>query len=382
MRISFLKWFVLLVAAAGLAALVQAEEARSTGYEPPSKQTSGALQASNLLNPNISAIGWFQAEAGRRRPGPGDADQRDESFQMKEAELAFQSVVDPWTRADFFVSVTPEEVDLEEGYLTFFRLPAALGLKIGKFKTNFGRFNRTHTPETSFADRPLVQQNFFGDEGLNGPGASLSWQIPNPWLFLNLDAEVVSAPSAEENPSFTKAHSKDVLTVGRLSGYYDLSESWNVSVGGEGAYGPAGQSFDPLLGSSDTLHTQLYGADVTFRWKNIRRSIYRSFVWTTEVLWSKHDTDASSVKAHGLFSAMDYQFAQRWHSGVRYDFSQFPTDGSTHEQGGLVYTTYSPSEFSSISLQGRHVQRADGESENLGFLKFTFNIGPHGAHPF
>src|SRR4051794_26183294 len=67
--------------------------------------TSGALQASNLLNPNISAIGWFQAEAGHRHAGPGDADESGTAFQMKEAELAFQSVVDNWARADFFVSI-------------------------------------------------------------------------------------------------------------------------------------------------------------------------------------------------------------------------------------------------------------------------------------
>jgi len=357
-------------------------QAPSAGYGPQGGSGSGAMQASNVLNPNISAIGWFQAEAGHRHPGPGDANERDDAFQMKEAELAFQSIVDPWTRADFFVSVTPDNVDLEEGYLTFFRLPAALGLKIGKFKTNFGRFNRIHTPETPFADRPLAQQNYFGEEGLNGPGGSLSWLIPNPWLYMNLDAEVIAAPAGSDNPSFSRANSKDVLYVGRLSGYYDLTEAWNVAVGGNCSYGPAGENFDPVGNSSSTLHTRLYGIDVTFRWKNIRRAIYRSFLWSTEILWSNHDATSSPVDSHGMFSYIDYQFAQRWHAGVRCDYSQFPTDGSKHEEGGLAYLTFFPSEFSQFSLQGRHVQRDDGASENLGFLKSTFNIGPHGAHPF
>src|SRR5262249_34187419 len=121
--------------------------------------TSGALQASNILNPNISAIGWFQAEAGHRHAGPGDAGQDGSAFKMKETELAFQALVDPWARADFFVSIGSDQVDLEEGYLTWFRLPADVALKIGKFKANFGRFNRIHTPETPFADRPLFEQN-------------------------------------------------------------------------------------------------------------------------------------------------------------------------------------------------------------------------------
>jgi hypothetical protein len=79
---------------------------------------------------------------------------------------------------------------------------------------------------------------------------------------------------------------------------------------------------------------------------------------------------------------MDYQFARRWHTGVRFDYSEFPTDGDHHEEGRLTYLTYAPSEFSQISLQGRQVQRMDGTLERLAFLKTTFNIGPHGAHPF
>jgi len=349
----------------------------------PQAAASGALQASNVLNPNVSAIGWFQAEAGHRKPGPGDAADDGDSFQMKEVELGFQSIVDSWARADFFVSVSREEVDLEEGTLTWFRLPFDLALKVGKFKANFGRFNRIHTPETPFADRPLVQQNYLGDEGLNGSGVSLSWHVPNPWLFVNLDAEAISAPREDENPTFGRAGQKDIVYVGRLGGFTDLSEAWNVTFGASAALGHAGEEVDEISGSTTTLRSRLYGADLTFRWKNIRRAIYRSFAWSTEALWSRRDATVADVEdSHGFFSTMDYQFAQRWHTGVRYDYSQFPNDGRRHEEGHLVYLTYAPSEFSQLSLQGRQVRRADGELEDLMFLKSTFNVGPHGAHPF
>ena len=61
------------------------------GYMPEAQQ-SGAMQASNILNPNVSAIGWFQAETGHRNPGPGDSDEDGDSFQMKEVELGFQQL--------------------------------------------------------------------------------------------------------------------------------------------------------------------------------------------------------------------------------------------------------------------------------------------------
>ncbi|MBI4249902.1 MAG: hypothetical protein HY611_10405, partial [Elusimicrobia bacterium] len=52
------------------------------------------------------------------------------------------------------------------------------------------------------------------------------------------------------------------------------------------------------------------------------------------------------------------------------------------DRGALFYLTFTPSEFSLISLQGKTRRRAGGEKENQAFLKVTFNIGPHGAHPF
>lgn len=343
---------------------------------------AGALQASNILNPNVSVVGWLQAEMGRRHTAPGE--EPPAAAQIKEIEVAFQSVVDPYARGDVFVAIGGDgKVDLEEGYLTWFELPGQLALTMGKFRANLGRFNRIHTPETPFADRPLVHQRLIGEEGLSGTGASLSWHVPNPWLFLNLDSEVTTAPRKEDSAAFDKATRKDLLYVERLSAYRDLTEATNVTLGGSLAYGPAGQTFEPVSSSSETLHTRLYGVDCTFRWKDPRRAIYRSFLWQTEVLWNRRDVSTTSrVASRGLFSHVEWQFSRRWRVGGRYDFTGVPKESESRDRGGLMYLTFTPSEFSLISLQGRHAKLADGARETLGFLKVTFNLGPHGAHPF
>ncbi len=343
--------------------------------------SSAGLQSSNLLNPNISAIGWFQAEAGHRDPRTQDPDE--DALQLKEIELAFQAVVDPYSRADIIVSVTPDETEIEEGTLSWFALPGGLALKAGKFKNNFGRFNRIHTGETAFADRPLVHQNFFADEGLAGTGGSVSWQIPNPLLLVNLDLEAVTAPDEEEGVAFLRSEKKELLYVGRFGGYLDLTEASNVSFGSSLAMGPAGESLDPITNSSTTLRSRVAGLDLTFRWKNPRRAIYRSFTWNTEALFSDRDISADDAEnAWGLFSHFEYQFARQWRTGGRYDYTESPLDRSDTSKGGLVYLTFMPSEFNRISLQGKHVTLFDGTHEDLVFLKTTFNIGPHGAHPF
>jgi hypothetical protein len=341
----------------------------------PSSRSS--LQSSNLLNPNISAIGWFQAEVGHRLDDTADT----EAFQLKEVELAFQSMVDAYSKAEFIISVSDEGAEIEEGTLTWFTLPYDMALKIGKFRANFGKFNRTHAAETAFADRPLVEEKYFGEEGLTGTGASLSWHIPNPWLFLNVDAETFTAPSGEDVPGFDKAKKKSLIALGRLSGYMDFTEASNFTFGTSYADGPAGQEIN-VDNSSTTLKTQFVGVDVTYRWKNPRNRFHALF-WQTEALWNTRElTAVDKENSHGLFSHIEFQVARRWKVGGRYDYTQSPTDNNTHEKGGLAYITFLPSEFSLISLQGRHVHHNDGTNENLGFLKTTFNIGPHGAHPF
>ncbi len=345
-------------------------------------QESSTPKSKNKFNPEVSVIGWVQAETGRRNPASVTAEEP--AFSFKEAELSLQSNVDAYGRAEVFIGFDEEgNVELEEGYLDWTSFPYGLAAKVGKFKSNFGKFNRTHVPETDFADRPLVAEQFFGDGGLGGAGVSLSWQIPNPWIFAELTSEITNTPEAAEVPAFGKAYKRDLLYVNRLSGYQDLSESLNVTLGASHAYGSAGQEFPGVSFSSRTLHSQLGGIDLTLRWKNPRKAIYRSAFWQTEALWSKREAaDASHIGSWGMFSHFQYQFARRWKAGVRYDYTQLPTNGIMHEAGGLAYLTFTPSEFSLISLQGRRVRRFDGNKETLGWLKITFNIGPHGSHPF
>src|SRR5207249_4348338 len=124
--------------------------AASTNNPPAVQGTRGegasALQASNILNPNISVVGWFQSEAGHPHDPGHDAEP---PIQLKETELGLQSIVDPWARGDFFVSFDQNgSANLEEGYITWFHLPEKLSLRGGKFRSFFGPFNRTHPHDT------------------------------------------------------------------------------------------------------------------------------------------------------------------------------------------------------------------------------------------
>ncbi|MEO8597519.1 MAG: hypothetical protein ABI759_29645 [Candidatus Solibacter sp.] len=356
--------------------------------------------AAKVLNPDISVIGDFIGAAGNHggRATP--------SLQMHESEVGFQEVIDPYARADFFLSFGEQGVDLEEGYITFTALPAGLQLKAGKMRAAFGKVNTLHNHVLPWTDRPLVTQNLVaGEEGINDAGLSLSRILPAPkGLFLEGTAQLFRGDS--ENV-FAATRRSDVAAVGHLRAYADLSESTNIDLGGSYARGHS-----PFADGNN----QLYGIDAALRWKPLRRAIYHSFLARSEFIWARTSvlnpdvTAAASnslAKPFGFYVSADYQFGRRWTLGGRFDRSErgqcLPTSPemdtpcanalapSTNfsrdiallrDTGGSIVLTYQPSEFSIIRTQFRRTKYGEGRLANEFLFQFQFSMGAHGAHPF
>ena len=87
----------------------------------------GAVSAgSKVFNPDMAVIGDFLGAAGTNQVSPSPA------LAMHESEASFQAVVDPYARADFFMSFGEEGVELEEGYVTFPTIPGGFLVKVGQ----------------------------------------------------------------------------------------------------------------------------------------------------------------------------------------------------------------------------------------------------------
>ena len=327
----------------------------------------GAAAMAKVLNPDISVIGDFIAAPGRNpiRPEP--------AIQMHESEVGLQAIVDPYARADFFLSFGEQGVNLEEGYMTFTSLPWGLVAKVGKFRSSFGVVNTLHNHVLPWVDRPLVTENLVGGEdGINDAGLSINRILPAPkGLFLEAIAQVFRGDSGEV---FTATRRGDVSAVGRLRAYRDLSESTNVDLGLSYARGHNG------VGSA--FRTQLYGIDATLRWKPLRRAIYHSFLGRTELVWSRREQLASFERAFGFYSSADYRLSRRWTIGGRYDRSDRAQNAALTDSGFSPVVTYWPSEFSQVRAQYRFTHYADGRYGNDLLFQFLFVLGAHGAHPF
>lgn len=346
--------------------------AQTAGVDPAAPPAPAAAPAqpapagSNVFNPDLSVIANFVAAAGKN-PNAGER-----SLQLREVELSFRSVVDSYARADFFLAASPEGVEIEEGYITFTSLPASLLLKAGKMRAQFGKVNTLHTHAVPTADRPLVTQNLVGgEEGISDSGLSLSRLVENPLAFLEATAEVFSGDSEV----FQSDRRSKLTYVGRLRAYRDLTESANLDLGGSVAWGPTDVGPD--------ANRRLIGVDATFRYRPLRRAIYRRFQARTELVWSRQDMPgAAATGAFGLFGLAEYQFARRWYLGGRLDRSERALDPGLHDSGASVFLSFWPSEFSQLRGQYRHTRYGEGRRAHEFLFQLSFGIGAHGAHVF
>ncbi len=338
--------------------------------------------ASKALNPDISVIGDFIAGAGHNPVNPTP------SFQMHESEVGLQAIVDPYARADFFISFGETGVNVEEGYITFTSLPAGFVAKAGKMRAAFGKVNTLHNHVLPWVDRPLVSQNLVGGEdGINDAGVSIEHIIPAPknW-FLDFTGQVFRGDSSDV---YTSSNKNDLSVVGHLRGYRDLTDNSNLDLGVSYSRG------HNLFGSE--FITNLYGIDLTYHWKPLQRSIYKSFIARTELIWRQQNQPSVNIcqtfncpvytatgfqHAFGFYTSGDFQFARRWFVGGRVDRSDRPFDARSNDKGGSFVLTYWPSEFAQIRGQYRFTRYADKFDAHEAFIQLQFALGAHGAHPF
>ncbi len=340
----------------------------------PEVGQGGALANAKVFNPDMAVIGDFLGAAGRNEVNPSPA------LELHESEAAFQAVVDPYARADFFISFGEEGVGVEEGFLTFTELPGKLLIRVGKMRAAFGKVNGLHNHVLPWTDRPLVNGNLLGGEdGIDDAGFSVARLIPAGPLFLEATGQVFRGDSGES--LFKSSKRGDLSYVGHLRAYQDISESTNLDLGASYSYGhnPAGIVKDVDIGR---FTTKLFGGDVTVRWRPLRRAIYHQFVGRSEFVWSDHGQFGGRQRAMGYYASGDYQFARRWFVGGRYDHSERADDSSLLDKGGSAVLTYWPSEFSQVRGQYRRTDYANGPSANELLFQFQFSIGAHGAHPF
>ena len=429
---------------------VPAPEAEPQRQWSATNAISLARQGPNYFNLSLDAL--FAAGTSTEREvqklqlGGHDPNQR--GFTVQNVEVVFDGAVDPYFRGQgnivyFIDSGGESHVELEEAFAESLSLPANLQLKAGEYLTEFGRQNPTHPHTWGFADSPLVSARFMGPDGLRNPGARLSWLAPTPFYSeLSFSMQDSHGETASSFRSEGHAHGEDeddevpfafrhpdndrgvedlgdLLYSTRYAVSFDLTPSQVVLLGGSAAVGPNSRGGE----NSGETDTQIYGVDLTWKWKSHRHSGGFPFVtWQSEAMlrryevsrfdWAEtaevvdEDTGLPAVLSsetltdYGFYSQLLYGFRKGWVGGLRFDYVN--GERGDYEKRDLLFEgeelghdelraqrwrvspslTWYPTEFSKLRLQYNYDDRRDFGVDHSVWLQFEFLLGAHAAHKF
>ncbi|MBI4864561.1 MAG: bZIP transcription factor [Candidatus Riflebacteria bacterium] len=388
---------------------------------------AGAGNARTAFNPQISVIQDMVYRSSRLpadiEGAPDDAgslpgDPGRSRFDLREVEVSLQAPVDPWTRLDVFLALpgitegAPEpggasaerpaqQIEVEEAYATYSRLPWGLQLKGGKFRLEFGKDNLMHLHSFLAADRPRVIGNFLGPEGIRDQGLSLmkQFELGSPRTQLELTGQLVNSDGDES--LFAGIDARRPMTVARARLYHEFDDSSNLDLGCSMISG--------RHDAEELLAQRIWGYDLTFRWEPVERSIYTNFLFRAEYLKGVRELipvapDAGAapgrewLEPDGLYAMAHYQFQRDMSVGVRYDNTDIARSLAASAAEGVfiphsrlrgpsVWYTYLPTEFNRFRVQYSHLTTdfafgGDHRGDDLVLLSWTTSMGPHGAHRY
>jgi hypothetical protein len=291
-----------------------------------------------------------------------------------------------------------------------------------------------------------VNGRFLGPDGLRNPGARVSWLLPTPFyaeLSLaaqNSHGETASSfrsaghahggeeeeeeiPFAFRHPDNDRGfkHLDDLLFAPRYAMSFDLTDAQTLLVGGSAAFGPNSRGGEDA-GDTDT---QIYGLDLTWKWKpTTHRAGFPFVAWTTEGMLRKYDVGAfdwadetegqiidedtgapavlpgETLTDYGFYTQLLYGFMPRWVAGLRFDYvrgerGDYERLSLSRDGEALVRDieraerwrispnlTWFPTEFSKIRLQYNYDDRKGIGRDHSVWLQFEFILGAHAAHKF
>lgn len=369
-----------------LARLRAAAAAATTTSAPDTAQGPqefvGRQRSLQALNPEISVTADL---FGAIQKGSAGRD----NFVPREFEFAFQSALDPYSRAKIFAGIeTPgaeivpfeeEEggdghgeggIAIEEGYVEWVNLPGGFSAKLGKFYQHFGQMNRWHSHALYFQSRSLPHLAFIGEEPLGQTGASIHWLLP---LHLGGTYETTVEVTRSSNSALF-GESNRLSYLGHLNGFFELAESVDLDLGVSGVFG----THEDERGSFDQ---RLFGVEGALTWVPPGRALYRGAVVRGGVMvrdpGPHSDPQQPSLStATGTWLSAEAKVGQQWFVGGRFDWTESPEDALQSSRLLGPTLTWWQSEWVRLRAEYAHLTRPTGTA-GLFTLQVTIAMGPH-----
>ncbi|MBI4614692.1 MAG: hypothetical protein HY720_13865 [Planctomycetes bacterium] len=411
------------------------ERERAVGDAAAKLTGPGSIVSSTLneFNPRITVFGDFLGRLDRHRVRNEDAVEITDRMSFRELEADFRADIDPYAKAVAIIAAEEEnpneyEFSVEESYFDLHTIPGFedvrhnLKFKVGRFRTDFGIVNTTHTHDLPWTSRPVPLIAFLGEEGDIENGVGVEYLVHNPWdEAITLSLQLVNG---ENEALLAGARSNDPAGIGRLSWHKQLTAAHEFQLGTSGYVGNAqGQSEepnDPRDLDNEHRTAVLWGWDFYYRWRPEKGRDQTSLLWQTEtyllhreeqeditrefqvfgtgiegdedagveeveIEFEERDVRRFRVRQRwGLYSAVQYQFLKNFYAGCRFDLLSPPEfsriDGYHHKEG--LYLSYYTSEFLRFRLGFEHEEDRQGLTNDTLLFQVTWVFGSHPVEPY
>jgi len=204
------------------------------------------MAGAGVGNPNLSVIAQPRLVI---TGDPEDPSRNRPVWDIGETEFVLDDYLNPYVRGNLTLAYAPEEgLALEEGYFDVVRgLPGTLNLRVGQWRSGFGKLNALHPHVYPFAERFGVLAAFLpGEEGLNETGLQASLRLPSPgdmaltasvdWLQGDSFRRERDATDPETDPLSTtdagdRADESRPAALARLSAFAPVGERSGLELG-------------------------------------------------------------------------------------------------------------------------------------------------------
>ncbi len=295
--------------------------------------------------------------------------------------IHIQSNLDPFSFAKVAVELTPQGIELGEVYATWTKFLPNISITAGKFRQQFGVVNRWHAHSLDQFDFPLAMTTILGEEGLNQIGLSFDWTMPS--LTSDANSLALQITNGQNEQLFAGETFTFPSALLHFKNYWDVTRNTYLELGFTGMYGTNKTAIFDSTGNSTGEYdgtTLLGGIDLTYFWEPVNQTLYRSFIWRSELYYGNKEIYDNRITAFGGYTYVEYKFAEQWQTGVRFDYTQpFEIDNSSRYSYQIVpYITYWQSHWVKLRLQFNYLNGTD-YSEGIGTLRLqlVWAIGPH-----
>jgi len=363
--------------------------------------TTPLTAGAGVGNPNLSVIAQPRLVI---TGDPEDPSRNRPVWDIGETEFVLDDYLNPYVRGNLTLAYTQEEgLALEEGYFDVVRgLPGTLNLRVGQWRSGFGKLNAMHPHVYPFAERFGVLAAFLpGEEGLNETGLQASLRLPSPGdMALTASVDWLQGDSFRRERDATDPETDPLSTTDAGD---RADESRPAALARLSAFAPVGERSGLELGLSATegtnnvaagTRTRVLGFDAKAKLWNSERSYLllqgEALQLTREDAgWDGFAYTNDEVSPWGWYLFADYNWNQRWNAGASYErFQQDGVDPAWNRAVGLFAGFAVMEETTALRLDWRREQMgaADGAVEpdaiDVVTLRVIWSMGPHKAHQF